>query len=78
MITITNAMEYSTQGELAYQITYSDGTNVRAVLARDGWIRKEYKNAKGEWKIAGKPYLVKKNSKRQGERVIKAVKAWLQ
>ena len=78
MITIANAAEYSINGgkEMAYQITYSEGADIRAVLSAGGWIRKEWKDGK-EWKLAGKPYIVNHNKQRQGERVIKAVKEWL-
>lgn len=73
MITITNASIYSTKGEMAYQVTYSDGTIIRVIQGKDAWVRNEYK--KGDtWVAAGKAYLVKKNSKRQAERLIEEVK----
>lgn len=79
MITVTNAAEYSINKgtEVAYQVTYSDGSNFRAVLSANGWIRKEWKNAKGEWVVVGKPYVVAKDKKRQAERLVEVVKAFL-
>jgi hypothetical protein len=76
MIELTNAAMYSTKGEIAYQADYSDGTSVRAVYGRDGMIRQEWK-AGAEWKPAGKPYVVRKDKKRQAERLVENVKAWL-
>lgn len=73
MITITNASIYSTKGEMAYQVIYSDGTEVRVVQSRDQWLRKEYKQ-NGEWKPAGKPYIIQANNKRQAERLMEEVK----
>lgn len=76
-VTIANAMEYSTGGEMAYQVDYSDGTQVRAVFGRDGWARKEWKNARGEWVQVGRPYVVKSDRKRTAERLRAAVVEWL-
>ena len=68
MITIENASIYSTNGEMAYQIDYSDGTMVRTVESQDRYIRVEYlKN--GEWVQSGKPYIVRHNKRRNGERI---------
>lgn len=75
MITITEASIYSTKGEMAYEITYSEGTVVRVVVG-SGLIRKEYKD-KGEWKQSGKPYVVKHNARRQAERLVDEVKKFL-
>jgi len=68
MIQITNATIYSTKGEMAYQIDYSNGTSVRAVESTGQIIRKEFKAATG-WKQVGKPYKVNHNRKRQAERI---------
>jgi len=77
-----NAATYTiNQGtEFAYELTYNLETvkgdyKVRAVIQKDGMIRLESKT-NGNWK-ASKPYIVKKNSKRQGDRVIDKVKAIL-
>lgn len=77
MITITNAQTYSIENgvAMAYEITYSEGSVVRTVITNDGWIRLEYKN-NDEWKIA-REYIVKKNKKRQGERMIETVKNFI-
>lgn len=69
MITIADATIYSTNGAMAFELTYSEGTKVRALQTRDGLIRKEYKAADGSWKLSGKPYLVKRNVKRQAEHI---------
>jgi hypothetical protein len=67
MITIENASIYSTNGEMAYQINYSDGTIIRAVESPNRYIRNEYlKN--GEWVQSGKPYIVSHNKHRNAER----------
>ena len=68
MITITNASIYSMKGEMAYQIEYSEGTIVRVVESKDKFIRNEYKTAQG-WKQSGKPYVVKRNGKRNAEKI---------
>jgi len=67
MIHITNATIYSTKGEMAYQIDYSDGTSIRAVES-NRIIRKEHKTAEG-WKQAGKAYRVEHSKTRQAEKV---------
>jgi hypothetical protein len=36
----------------------------------------EYK-VNGEWKLSGKQYVVKKNKKRQGERMMETVKNFI-
>ena len=71
-VTIVRAMIYSMKGEMAYQADYSEGTKVRAVMSRDGWIRREHWKD-GEWKPTGKPYIVKSDRKRNGERLIETV-----
>jgi hypothetical protein len=68
MITIQNAQVYSTKGEMAYQIDYSNGTSVRAVESNGQIIRNEVKTANG-WKQAGKAYRVENSKTRQAERV---------
>lgn len=67
MITVTAAATYSTKGEIAYAITYSDGTEVRAVEGK-GIIRKEYKKG-GVWVLVGKPYVVDHSKKRDAEKI---------
>jgi hypothetical protein len=78
MITTTNAQIYSIENgtSMAYEKTYSDGSVVRTVVGSNGWISMEYK-ANGEWKQVGKQYVVKKNKKRQGERMIEIVKQFV-
>lgn len=76
MITIQAAQIYSTQGEMAYQIEYSDGTTIRAVEAPGQIIRCEYKTAKG-WKATCKPYVVNHSKVRNGERLKAAAIAFL-
>lgn len=66
MISISSAAIYSANGEMAYEATYSDGTTVRAVQSRDFTIRKEAK-VDGQWVLSGKPYVVKRNKRRQAE-----------
>ena len=68
MITIQSAQVYSTQGSMAYQIDYSNGTSVRAVESRGQIIRNEYKTTAG-WKQAGKAYVVDHSKRRQGEKI---------
>lgn len=73
----TYSMSNST--EFAYELTYSfegqEDYKVRAVVMADGMMRVEAKTKNG-WK-ANKPYIVKKNSKRQGDRIVEKVKAFL-
>jgi hypothetical protein len=45
MVTIQSAQVYSTKGEMAYQINYSNGVSVRAVESADRFIRKEWEDA---------------------------------
>lgn len=75
MITIANAMIYSTNGEMAYAVTYSDGTEVRAVEGK-GIIRKEHMKS-GVWVITGKAYVVDHSKKRGAEKIKDAAKAFL-
>lgn len=75
-VAITSASKYSTKGEMAYEVTYSEGTTVRAVVAKDGWVRTESRNGEG-WNLVGKPYIVKKDKKRNAERIIEAVNEYL-
>jgi hypothetical protein len=74
MITATNHSMYSINrgAEMAYQIDYSEGSQVRAVVSKDKIIRKEFKT-NGEWKQAGKSYVVSSNKKRQAEKICKSV-----
>lgn len=69
MITITNAATYSTKGEMAYQLTYSEGTQVRAVEG-SGIIRKEHKK-NGVWVLTGKAYVVDHSKPRAAEQIKK-------
>ncbi len=65
--------------EFAYELTYDlEGCKdykVRAVVMTNGMMRVESNSGKG-WN-AGKPYIVKKNSKRQGDKIVEKVKAFL-
>ena len=61
--------------ELTYDLESCKGYKVRSVIMANNMIRLESNSGKG-WK-ASKPYIVKKNSKRQGDRVIAKVKAFL-
>jgi hypothetical protein len=78
MVTIQNASVYSINNgtAMAYQIDYSEGTSVRVVEEPSKIIRNEYKTAEG-WKQSGKAYIVRKDKKRQGERIIEKVKAFV-
>lgn len=73
MVKIESTSSYSIKGEIAYQINYSDSSKVRAVVSRSGFIRKEFV-VNGEWKLVGKPYLVKNDRGRQAERIVQIVK----
>jgi hypothetical protein len=75
MVTIQSAQIYSSQGEMAYQIEYSDGTTVRAVEAPGHIIRCEHKTANG-WKATCKPYVVSHSKVRNGERIKAAAQAF--
>ncbi len=67
-VTVTNCRIYSMSSEMAYQITYSDGTEVRAVVSPKQYIRCEYlKN--GVWVQSGKPYIVKSTKTRNAETI---------
>lgn len=72
MYVLTNASIYSTNGDMAYQLTYTnehnDIWNVRAVESKGNIIRKEYLDG-NEWKECGKPYIVTKNKKRNAEKI---------
>ncbi len=66
--------------EFAYELTYEQGRGlkgykVRAVVMANGMMRVESKMG-ATWE-AGTPYIVKKNSKRQGDRIAAKVKAML-
>ncbi len=71
--TINNGTEFAY--ELTYDLESVKGYKVRSVIQADGMIRLESKGSKG-WS-ANKPYIVKKNGKRQGDRVIATAKAFL-
>jgi hypothetical protein len=75
MIIIENASIYSTNGDMAYEIQYSDGTTVRALVS-NSIIRKEWKK-NGEWVLSGKPYKVVHNKRRNAERIVETVKNWI-
>jgi hypothetical protein len=75
-VTIINAAKYTTKGEVAYELTYSEGTKVRAVESKGNIIRNEWLDG-AEWKISGKPYIVDHNKKRQAERIKQDVIEWL-
>lgn len=76
-VTVTNAYTASINNatEVAHVVEWSDGTTVRAVVGA-GMIRKEYKQGQ-EWKQSGKPYTVRHDRKRQGERIVERCKAFL-
>lgn len=75
MVTIiSTAVVILSATETAYQIVYSEGTQVRAVESADGWIRKEWLK-KGVWTLVGKPYVVKSSKGRNAERIRDIVKA---
>lgn len=78
-VSITNAQIYSINNgsQVAYEIEYSEGTKVRAVVSAGGWIHNEGKMVGDEWKASGKAYIVNKNKTRQGERIIEQVKAFI-
>jgi hypothetical protein len=78
MITIVNASIASINKgtEMAYYVEYSEGTKIRVVVAAGGWIRQEYLKD-GRWLPAGKAYIVNKDKKRQGERIIEKVKEFV-
>jgi hypothetical protein len=68
MITIKSAQVYSTHNEMAYLIEYTDGTQVRAVEAKDKIIRCEYlKN--GLWVTTSKPYVITSSKVRNAEKI---------
>lgn len=76
MITIAAAAVYSMKGEIAHEITYSNGTKVRAVESTGNIIRKECMIG-GEWKMSGKPYVVNRNIRRNAEWMVQTVKKFL-
>jgi hypothetical protein len=71
-VNITNVAKYTTKGDMAYEITYSEGTKVRAVESKGNTIRKEAM-VEGEWQIVGKPYVVDHNKKRAAEQIKQTV-----
>jgi hypothetical protein len=71
-VTITNVAKYSTNGEMAYEITYNEGTKVRAVESKGNIIRKEAM-IDGVWKLVGKAYVVDHNKKRAAESIKQSV-----
>lgn len=78
MITVTEATKYSINNGswMAWEITYSEGTKVRAVKKSGKIIEVQYKTLKSDW-ISRKPYIVKHNRKRNGERIIQDVECLL-
>lgn len=75
MVTIQDASIYSLNGEIAYQIDYSEGTSVRAVEAPGRIVRNEHKTSTG-W-VGTKPYKVTRDNRRNGERIKALVVAFL-
>lgn len=78
-VTVAAASSYSINGasEVCYQVDYSDGTQVRAVFSAGGWARKEYKDAAGQWRQSGRPYIVRADKRRQAESLRATVQEWL-
>ncbi len=80
-ITPVAAAIYSMNGgtERAFELTYDlescKGYKVRSVVMANGMMRVEGKTDKG-W-VANKPYIVKRDKKRQGDRIVDQVKAFL-
>ena len=77
-VTVIGASIYSmSKGqEMAHEIEYSEGTVVRVIQDKAGWIRCEYKDKFNCW-IETKRYKVLKNKKRNGEGLIEIAKAFL-
>ncbi len=77
-VTIVNAYiaSINNASEVAYHVEYSEGTKIRVVVSAGGWIRNEYLKD-GEWLLTGKAYIVNKDKKRQGERIIEKVKEFI-
>lgn len=79
-VQVINASRYSIKTasgyEMAHQVEYSNETIFRAIVSPDGWIRIEGKHIGKDW-IAQKPYIVRKDKKRQGERIIEMVQNFL-
>ena len=67
--------------EFAYELTYNleraPEYKVRAVVMANGMMRVESRDKAGDAWHSNKPYIVKKNKKRQGDRVVEKVKAIL-
>lgn len=78
MITIANAAAYSINkgSEMAYEITYSEGTKVRAVMSANSIIRKEAV-VDGVWKLVGKAYVVDHSKVRAAEKIVAQVKEFI-
>lgn len=78
IVTIINACTYNINAasEMAYEIEYSEGTRVRAVISKTKFIRKEW-NDGGVWKAVGKPYIINKNKKRDAEKIVDSVKNFI-
>jgi hypothetical protein len=78
---VIEAAVYTTESgaAVAHELTWSDGKEsckVRAVVKAGGWIHCEG-FVKGKWVASGKPYIVKSDKKRQGDRMIKRVAEFL-
>ena len=76
MITVQDAAIYSMNGAMAYELTYSEGTKVRAVETRDGIIRKESKRFGAVW-VPGKPYVVTYSAARAAERIKRTAREFI-
>lgn len=76
MVTVQNAMIYSANGEMCYELQYSEGTIIRAVESAGKFIRNEYKVGDA-WVASGKPYIVSNDKRRNAEVIRDKVKAFL-
>ena len=72
-VTVSDAQIYSAAGEVAYRLTYSDGSIVRAVISPNRIIRKEF-SSNGVWQTVGKPYVVGSSKGRAAETIVSMVR----
>lgn len=74
MITMVEVAKYSmNNGEwMAWETTYSNGFKARSIRKPGQIVQVQGKNEGGKW-IDHKAYVVVKNKKRQGERIIESV-----
>lgn len=72
-VKVIDAQIYSVAGEIAYELTYGDGTIVRAVTSPHRIIRKEV-GSNGAWRSVGKPYVVGSSKKRAAETIVSMVR----